>query len=86
MAEEYDNTNSGALFKNERKSTKNHPDRTGSLCVECPDCGAKNDYWMSGWVKQARSTGKPFMSVAITIKDAPEGDQAADDFDEDVPF
>lgn len=55
----YDNTNSGALFKNDRKETDNHPDYTGKLNVE----GA--DYWMSAWIKTSSKDGRKFMSISI---------------------
>jgi len=30
MAQEYDNTNRGSIWKNDKKETENHPDFTGS--------------------------------------------------------
>ena len=42
---EFDKTNRGAAFKNEKKETENHPDLTGSLDVE------GTEYWLSIWKK-----------------------------------
>jgi len=42
---EYDNTNKGALFVNDRKESDRHPDWKGSLNINGVD------YWISGWAK-----------------------------------
>jgi hypothetical protein len=54
---DFDNTNRGALFKNDRKQADKHADYTGKLNV-----GGK-DYWISGWVKEGKS-GK-FFSLSV---------------------
>ena len=67
---EYDNNNSGAMFVNDRKTTENQPDRTGS----CEVNGV--EYWVSGWVKTSKA-GKPFMSLAFSAKDQAKADATA---------
>lgn len=84
---EYDNTNTGALFRNQEKITERHPDYKGSLNVE------GKEYWLSGWIKTSSGRGKlpagaKFLSVAITAKNDPPptpdmGDQS---YDDDIPF
>lgn len=88
----YDNTNRGALFKNDRKEQQTHPDYKGSLNV------GGVDYWVSSWIKEG-AKGK-FMSLSITPKEAqapapaprPQAKSTApvssgfDDMDSDVPF
>lgn len=70
MTKEYDNTNTGLLGKNDRKTEQRHPDYKGSLTqIECPCCKAKSDFWISGWTKYNRNTGDPFVSLAIQVKD-----------------
>jgi len=61
---QYDNTNRGAIFKNDRKDTPNHPDYKGSINVN------GEEFWVSSWIKEGK-TGK-FMSLSIT----PKGDYA----------
>jgi hypothetical protein len=94
----YDNTNRGALFKNERKEKETQPDYTGSLNV------GGVDYFLDAWLKTAES-GRKFMSVKVKRKDkqpeaAPPARQAEptrapqrapaktgfDDMDSDIPF
>ena len=62
MTQQYDNTNSGALFDNSRKTTANHPDFNGSL-----DVGGVQ-YWISGWKKKDRN-GNTFVSLSVNPKD-----------------
>lgn len=95
MTKEYDNTNRGVLFVNNRKEKDNHPDFTGNINV------GGTEYWLSAWEKEgARGT---FLSLSITAKDAPKKEggflgqkpKAAPtsepvafgiDVDEDIPF
>lgn len=66
MAKEYDNTNSGIIFKNDDKQQPNHPDYKGSLNADGVD------YWLSAWVKEGQSgklKGKKFFSIALKPKD-----------------
>lgn len=81
--------NSGSLFKNQKKTTDNHPDRTGSALID----GVS--YWVSGWVKQDKN-GNPWMSLAFKRKEeaakpAPQPAQGAaprrrNDMDDEIPF
>ena len=59
---DYDRTNTGALFKNDRKESERHPDYTGSINV------GGTDYWLSAWLKTDRN-GKKFMSLSVKPKD-----------------
>ena len=83
---EYDNTNRGVLFRNDKKETEKHPDFTGSM-----DVGGV-DHYLSAWVKESKQ-GKKFFSISIKPKDAvaaPALKQAKqvveDDFEDDIPF
>jgi hypothetical protein len=83
---EYDNTNRGAIFKAKKKRTDRSPDRTGEISVHCPNCAVVTDFWLSGWLKKAKTSGEIFLSLACNPKD---GDSTAteDDLkDEDIPF
>lgn len=78
---EYDNTNTGVLFKNDRKETDKHPDYTGSINFEGTEC------WLSAWIKEGKN-GK-FFSMSVRPKDQqakPKTEATADPFAEDTPF
>ena len=95
----YDNTNTGALFKNENKTTDNQPDYRGSIFL--PD-GVEKD--LAAWIKTSKA-GKKYMSLKLSDKyvkevpiyqqqarkDLPPGfteslDMSDDAFNDDIPF
>ena len=61
---EYDNTNTGTFFVNDRKEKPNQPDYNGKIDVE------GKTYYLKGWKKVAKS-GLSFMSLAVNSADAP---------------
>jgi uncharacterized protein (DUF736 family) len=84
---QYDNTNRGAIFKNDDKQQDNHPDYKGSLNVNGVDM------WVSGWLKTSEKTGNKFMSLSVKPKEDKLVKQASSpkrlnvQFDDsDVPF
>lgn len=97
----YDNTNSGALFKNDRKEQPTHADYRGSINIE------GREYWLNAWIKPVKADpSKRFMSLSVKPKDArapspppaptrapaprpaPRGGSGFDDMDNDLdpPF
>lgn len=60
---EYDNTNSGRLFKNDRKEKDSHPDLNGHLNVN------GEEFWISAWKKEGSAGRGPFYSIAIKPKE-----------------
>ncbi len=67
---EYDNTNSGALFTNDRRTKPTHPNFKGSCTIKTPD-GELIEYWVSGWEKSGKRG--PFVSLAFEPKEKKEG-------------
>lgn len=64
---EYDNTNRGVLFRNQKKQAgDNRPDYTGRINVNGVDA------LISGWIKEARS-GDKFLSIAVQTEDQRKG-------------
>lgn len=65
MTQDYDNTNRGSLFRNDRKESENHPDYKGSINV------GGTDYWLSSWLKTSKD-GKRYMSLSVQPKEQPQ--------------
>lgn len=57
----YDNTNTGALFKND-KERDTHPDYKGSINID------GTEYWLSSWINTSKQ-GKKFMSLKASPKE-----------------
>ena len=92
---DFDNTNRGSIWKNEKKEKDTHPDFTGSLNVNGVE------FWVSAWKRKEGAAAKaPALSFSIKPKDeqpttsqraapkarASEMRQARDDMDDEVPF
>jgi hypothetical protein len=75
----YDNNNSGALFKNQKKDTDKHPDYTGVATVD------GKEYRISSWIKKSKA-GTAFMSIAFTESENPPAAQTTTVSEEDAPF
>jgi hypothetical protein len=58
---EFDNTNRGSLFKNDKKEEEKHPDMNGSINIEGVE------YWISGWKKVSKA-GSGFISLSVRPK------------------
>jgi hypothetical protein len=90
----YDNTNTGALFKNVEKDEEhpNWPDYKGSLNV------GGQEFWLSAWVKTGKEgskvAGKKFFSLTVQPKEDKStknqlgtvGRRNPGDDDSDIPF
>ena len=68
---DYDNTNSGVVFPNDRKQKSSHPDFKGQCTIKTPD-GELVEYWVSGWEKEGRKG--PFLSLSFQIKEEKKED------------
>lgn len=97
MSREFDNTNTGALFRNEKKleaieqgdkDAEKWADHNGTL-----DIGGR-EYWLNAWVKTSSKTGKKFFSLSVKPKDAtgparkPDGAKMSvkEELDDEIPF
>lgn len=83
---DYDNTNRGVLFKNDRKEQDTHADYKGTINVNGVE------FWLNAWIKTG-AKGK-FMSLSVQPKEAqtpkpapkPKGSGFDDMADTDYPF
>jgi uncharacterized protein (DUF736 family) len=80
---EYDNTNRGALFKNDKKEEENHPDYRGSINVK------GTEFWLDAWIKESKA-GRKYMSLSVKPKEAPKPAAKRggnfDDLMDDIPL
>lgn len=82
---DYDNTDRGALFRNDKKDADNHPDYKGSINV------GGTEYWLSSWIKTSNA-GAKYMSLSVKAKEqaqkpAPKpAPQSIADLDSEIPF
>lgn len=58
----YDNTNKGALHKNDKGDNPNRPDYKGSLNVD------GQEFWLSAWIRNKKDGSGKFMSLQIEPK------------------
>jgi hypothetical protein len=88
---EYDNTNRGSIWKNDKKDKDTHPDFTGSLNV------GGVEYWVSAWKRKEGAAAKaPALSFSVKPKDDQPKRATADktsagasrnaDMDDEIPF
>jgi hypothetical protein len=80
---EYDNTNRGALFRNDDKNDNQDRDYFGPLDIE------GTEYWLSGWVRISKKSGKKYLSLSIKPKqDKPPATNKspAGDFGDEIAF
>lgn len=80
----YDNTNSGALFKNSQKKKDTHPDYQGTINVEGVE------YRLAAWLKTSKK-GDRYMSLAVSLDEKKEvqarkTEVPAGALEDDVPF
>jgi uncharacterized protein (DUF736 family) len=81
-ASDFDNTNRGALFRNDDKTEEKHPDYRGTINV------GGTEYWVSAWIKTSKR-GTKYMSLSVKPKN---GDAAQPkksigaDLDDEVMF
>ncbi len=89
---EYDDTNRGSIWKNEKKDKDTHPDFTGSLNV------GGVEYWVSAWKRKEGAAAKaPALSFSVKPKDEQQSisqrampkaraTEPRDDMNDEIPF
>ena len=75
---DYNNENSGVLFKNDKEGNEARPDYTGKINVG----GVEKR--LAAWLKDG-AKGK-FLSLRVSDFEAKTAPVAADNFDDEIPF
>jgi hypothetical protein len=83
---DFDETNRGVLFKNDKGDNPNRPDYTGKCNI------AGKEYRMAAWIRDSQ-TGKKFMSINFsdlgeqkTEQPAGQEQPVAEDLGDELPF
>ena len=63
---DFDNTNRGSIFRNDKKTEDKHPDMSGTINID------GTEFWISGWKKTSKA-GTGFISLSVR----PKQDQAS---------
>lgn len=58
---DYDNTNRGVLFKNDKKKSDTDSDYNGSINID------GKEFWLNAWIKTSKAERK-FMSLSVKPK------------------
>lgn len=58
-----ENKNSGALFRNDKRATEQHPEYTGKITIE------GREFYLSAWVNEMRN-GQKYFAIKATPKAA----------------
>jgi len=79
---QYDNTNSGTLFKNDKGDNDKRPDYKGNIDINGVE------YNLSAWVKVMKSGNGKYLSLKVDAKkDAPVAKHVAEQDDlSEIPF
>lgn len=87
MAKEYDNSNSGALFRNDKYQEPKDGEYTGPGEINCPNCRCRITLHMRAWVKSAKETSRKFFRILFGVQaDAGAAAPPAEQVACDVPF
>lgn len=87
---EYDNANTGVLFRNEKRPGKRDPDYRGSAEPVCAHCRKTTPMWVDSWINE-KSSGEKYMRLKYKPKEArttptPEPEPVPESFNDDIPF
>jgi hypothetical protein len=70
--------NAGALFRNEQKEKADDRDYSGSIDIN------GTEYWLSGWIKQSKNSGRKYLSIAAKPKEAASASRP--EFNDEISF
>jgi hypothetical protein len=78
-------TDSGILFKNDRRTSDKAPDYKGTLDAACEKCGHRMHRTLAAWIRNARN-GSKFLSLSFKPKADQQLSPAPQDGADDAHF
>jgi hypothetical protein len=78
-------TDSGILFKNDRRTSDKAPDYKGTLDTACEKCGHRMHRTLAAWIRNARN-GSKFLSLSFKSKADQQPSPAPQDGADDARF
>jgi len=63
MSQQFDNTNRGALFRNDKRDNPKRPDYRGEINIE------GREFWLSAWIRKKNDGSDTFMSISVEPKE-----------------
>lgn len=75
----YDNTNKGAIFKNEKRAKETDPTMNGSINIEGVE------YWVNAWTNTSKA-GAKYLSLSVRPKEQQVAAPVLEDDLDDMPF
>ena len=78
---DFDNTNKGSLFKNDKKETEQMPDYKGQININ------GQEFWLNAWINTSKQ-GTKYMSLSVSPKDRQSNEPTRRNVqeDQDIPF
>jgi uncharacterized protein (DUF736 family) len=78
---QYDNTNSGTLFKNDKGDNDKRPDYKGKIDIN------GTEYNLSAWVREMKSGNGKYLSLKVDAKTtAPVAKHVAEQDEDEIEF
>lgn len=78
---DYDNTNTGVLFKNNQEGNASRPWYKGKINIE------GREYELAAWVRESKKDGSKFLSLKATPAQAKGGAREQEQpFEDEPPF
>ena len=68
--QEFDNTNRGVIFPNDKGDNEASPDITGNIDLEIPEGAKPGDvikFRLAGWEKTSAKSGNTFYSLTVQV-------------------
>tara|TARA_Y100000296_G_C5068082_1_gene203394 strand:- start:291 stop:557 length:267 start_codon:yes stop_codon:yes gene_type:complete len=81
--------NTGSLFRNEKRTSEQHPSAKGDMLLACPHCKEENEFWISAWTNTSQK-GDKYQSLKADPKEISNVTElrtsSSVELDDEIPF